>query len=169
MQKEERNKKRGTIFENEKHMKTKKVKCEIFEDLQGVWLHTHNPRRFPGFVVVVVVVVVFFRRNPRRFPCFFGMCLLPEENQQPILVVSPFFKGKMTISTGRETKRTSNQRKTTKYFLCKISPKNNYFSSRIFNHSTTTTTTSTTHNTTHTRPHLCVLKVFISIDQIELK
>ena len=37
----------------------------------------------------------FFRQNPRRFPWFcFGMCLFPEENQQPVLGGNRFSKEK---------------------------------------------------------------------------
>ena len=47
------------------------------------WIHTQNPRRFPGFTVVVVT---FFVKILDGFHDFvFGMCLFPEENQQPVL------------------------------------------------------------------------------------
>ena len=46
-----------------------------------------------------------FRQNPGRFPWFcFGMCLFPEENQQPVLGGKLFFQRKVAISIGRETK-----------------------------------------------------------------
>ena len=47
----------------------------------------------------------FFRQNPRRFQWFcFGMCLFPEENQQPVLGGHRFFRRKVTMFIGRETK-----------------------------------------------------------------
>ena len=46
----------------------------------------------------------FFRQNPRRFPWFcFGMCLFPDENQQPVLGGHRFFRRRVTIFIGRET------------------------------------------------------------------
>ena len=47
------------------------------------WIHTQNPRRFPGFTVVVVTFFVKILDDFHDF-CF-GMCLFPEENQQPVL------------------------------------------------------------------------------------
>ena len=46
-----------------KNEKMKKLKNN--EKNEAIWLHTQNPQRFPGFS--------------------FGMCLFPEENQQPVL------------------------------------------------------------------------------------
>ena len=47
------------------------------------WIHTQNPRRFYGFTVVVVT---FFVKILDDFHDFvFGMCLFPEDNQQPVL------------------------------------------------------------------------------------
>ena len=55
-------------------------KCEKNED---IWIPTQNPRRFPEFTVVVVTVFV---KIPDDFHDFcFGMCLVPEENQLPVL------------------------------------------------------------------------------------
>ena len=45
--------------------------------------HTQNPRRFSGFTVVVVNFFVKLLDDFHDF--LFGMCLFPEENQQPIM------------------------------------------------------------------------------------
>ena len=56
------------------------------------WIHTQNPRRFPEFTVVVVT---FFVKILDDFHDFgLGMCLFPEENQQPVLGVIRFSKEK---------------------------------------------------------------------------
>ena len=59
---------------------------------EEVWLHTQNHRQFPGFAVVVVT---FFDEILYDFHVFFcGMCLVLEENQQPILGSHLFSRGK---------------------------------------------------------------------------
>ena len=43
----------------------------------------------------------FFRQNPQRFPWFcFGMCLFPEEIQQPVLGCNRFSEEKWQFSLG---------------------------------------------------------------------
>ena len=57
----------------------------------------------------------FFRQNPRRFPWFcFGMCLFPEENQQPVLRSHGFSEEKWQFSLDVKQKHTFYQRKSTK-------------------------------------------------------
>ena len=57
----------------------------------------------------------FFRRNPRRFPWFcFGMCLFPEENQQPVLEGNRFSEEKWQFSLDVKQKHTFYRRKSTK-------------------------------------------------------
>ena len=47
------------------------------------WIHTQNPRRFPGFTVVVVTLFVKILDD---FHDFVSECVFfPEENQQPVL------------------------------------------------------------------------------------
>ena len=78
-------------MKNEKRIKTKKKLEKLMKKerkMRKIGFHFQNPQRFPGFTVVVVVT--FSVKNPRRFPCFFGMCLFPEENQQPVLRVHRF-------------------------------------------------------------------------------
>ena len=50
---------------------------------QVLCLHTQTPRRFPGFAAVVVKNVDEILNDFHDL--FFGMCVFPEENQQPIL------------------------------------------------------------------------------------
>ena len=112
---------------NEKKRLTKNDEQSKNEE---IWLHTQNPRRFPRFTVVVDVV--FFCRNPRRFTWFcFGMCLFPEENKQPIFGRSPFFRSKLTILIGRETKTHNLQTKVNEKKIAKVSPFINNYSFRI--------------------------------------
>ena len=106
-----------------------------------------NPRRFPRFAVVVVTSFDEFLNDLHDF---FGLRLLPEENQQPILGGLTFFcQGKVTISNGRETKTHILQTKLTNNFA-KVRTSNCNCSLRIMNHSTTTTTTTTTTTATTT-------------------
>ena len=57
----------------------------------------------------------FFRQNPRRFPWFcFGMCLFPEENQQPVLGGQRFSEEKWQFSLDVKQKHTFYRRKSTK-------------------------------------------------------
>ena len=57
----------------------------------------------------------FFRQNPRRFPWFcFGMCLFPEENQQPVLGCNRFSEEKWQFSLDVKQKHTFYRRKSTK-------------------------------------------------------
>ena len=54
----------------------------------------------------------FFRQNPRRFPWFcFGMCLFPEENQQPVLRSHGFSEEKWQFSLDVRQKYTFVRRK----------------------------------------------------------
>ena len=41
--------------------------------MKKMWLHTQNPRRFPGFTVVVVVL--FFVKIPDDFHDFVSECV----------------------------------------------------------------------------------------------
>ena len=68
---------------------------------EEIWIHTQNPRRFPGFTVVVVTSFV---KIIEYFHDFVSECLFPEENQQPVLWGSAFFRRKVAIFIGRETK-----------------------------------------------------------------
>ena len=58
---------------------------------KAIWLHTQNPQRFPGFTVVVVT---FFVKILDDFHDFVSECVLPEENQQPVLGCNRFSEEK---------------------------------------------------------------------------
>ena len=74
----------------------------------------------------------FFRQNPGRFPWFcFGMCLFPEENQQPILGENRFSEEKCQFSLDVKQKHTFYRRKSTKQKIAKVSPSNNKYSFKI--------------------------------------
>ena len=60
------------------------------------WVHTQNPRRFPGFTVVVVT---FFVKILDGFHDFVSECV-----SFPRKINNPFFRRKVTIFIGRETK-----------------------------------------------------------------
>ena len=83
------------------------------------------------------------RRQTISMILFRNVSLFPEENQQPVFAVSPFFRRKVAIFIGRETNThiltDENQRKK----FAKVSPSNNNCSFRMINHSTATTTTTT--------------------------
>ena len=68
-----------------------------------------NLQKFLRFLAsqgFAVVVVTFFDEILYGFHDFFGMCLFSEENQQPILAFHSFFKAKVSMTVGCETKRT---------------------------------------------------------------
>ena len=74
----------------------------------------------------------FFRQNPRRFPWFcFGMCLFPEENQQPVLGGNRFSEEKWQFSLDVKQKHTFYRRKSTKKKIAKVSPSHDNYSFRI--------------------------------------
>ena len=68
--------------------------------MKKIWLHTQNPRRFPGFTVVVVTLFVKILDDFHDF--VFGMCLFPKKINNRC-GVQPFFRRKVTIFIGRET------------------------------------------------------------------
>ena len=71
---------------------------------EEMWLHTQSPTRFPEFTVVVVT---FFVEILDDFHDFVSECVSFWESHR-------FFKRKVTISIGRETKHTLYRRKSTK-------------------------------------------------------
>ena len=74
----------------------------------------------------------FFRQNPRRFPWFcFGMCLFPEENQQPVLGSNRFSEEKWPFFIGRETNTHILPTKMNEKKIDKVSPSNNNYCFRI--------------------------------------
>ena len=122
----EKKMKKWKKMEKWKNEKKKNEKMEENDEKrkknEKTWIHTQNPRRFPGFTVVVAT---FFRQNPRRFPWFcFGMCLFLEENQQPVLGGNRFSEEKWQFSLGVKQKHTFYRRKSTKK-IAKVSPSNN--------------------------------------------
>ena len=73
----------------------------------------------------------FFRQNPRQFPRFcFGMCLFPDENQQPVLGGNRFSEEKWQFSLDVKQKHTFYRRKWTKK-IAKVTLSNNNYSFRI--------------------------------------
>ena len=82
------------------------------------WLRTQNPQRFPG---LSVVVVTFFDDILDDFHDIFGMCLVPEENQQPFLGVSPFFRQKGQFSLDVKPKHKLLLTKINDFFF-EVSP-----------------------------------------------
>ena len=81
---------------------------------EEIWIHTQNPRRFPGCTVVVVVVVTLFVKILDDFHDFVSECVsFPWENQQPFWEVTHF--------------SDENRRKK----IAKVSPSNNNYSFRI--------------------------------------
>ena len=86
-------KKKENEEKERKRTKMKKTNAKYPKDLSLFCLHTHNPRRFPRFVVVVVTLLVGIVDDVHDF----SECAFFHENQQPILG-GPFFQGKVTIS-----------------------------------------------------------------------
>ena len=132
-QKERKKKKHEETLRNmQKMSKVFVFARKIFDDFQG----------FP-LLSYLLSTKSFTNSN------IFLECVLPKENQQPILGVSPFFRGKVTISVGSGTKHTSTidyQRKTNSPRSVNLS--DNDYSFGIINHSTTTTAVACTY--THT-------------------
>ena len=84
--------------------KMKKEKNRNFERFLGSSrFHTQNPRRFPGFTVVVVT---FFVKIIDDVCVFFGMCLFPKENPQPVLRGHRFSEQKIHFSLDVKQKHT---------------------------------------------------------------
>ena len=81
MKKKEKSKK---VKKNEKRKMEKNGKMKKMKK----WIQTQNPLRFPTFTVVVVTFFVKILDDFHDF-CF-GMCLFPEENQQPVLGCNRF-------------------------------------------------------------------------------
>ena len=94
----EKMKKRKNV---EKMMKKRKKNEEI-------WLHTQNPLRFPGFTVVVVTFSVEILDD---FHEFASECVSFQRKSTTRFAVSRFFRRKVTIFIGRETKTHIYQRK----------------------------------------------------------
>ena len=63
---------------------------------------------------------------------FFGMCLFPEENQQPVLRGQRFSVEKCQFSLDVKQKHTFYLRKSTNIFFAKVSPFINNYSLRFF-------------------------------------
>ena len=118
--KNEKIKKKWKNEKNEKKTKKMEKNDEKRKKNEKNWIHTQNPRRFPGFTVVVVT---FFVK-------ILGMCLFPEENQQPVLgvIVFPKKSDNFHWTWNKNTHFTDeNERKK----IAKVSPSNNNYSFRI--------------------------------------
>ena len=112
-----------------KMKKMQKKKNEISEDLSVFWLHTQNPRRFPGFTVVVVTL---FDEILDDFHDFLSECVsLPRENQRLILEDTVFPEEKCQFSLDVKQTHTFYRRKSTKQFFARVSTSNNIYSFRI--------------------------------------
>ena len=90
----------------EKHEKmnffTKMEKNDEKKKNEEIWIHAQNPRRFPEFTVVVVT---FFVTILDDFHDFFSECAsLSRGKSTTRFAGSAFFKRKVTIFIGRETK-----------------------------------------------------------------
>ena len=126
----EKKRKRKTKKKNEK-MKHEKQKHEDFH----VFLpHTRNSQRFPWFVVTDAKT----SNEHFRFSWLFSECVLFPLNINNQFWGSPFYRGKVAISIGRETKHTFCRRKFTKIKFAKGSSSNSNFLPRTTNHPTTT-------------------------------
>ena len=85
------------------------------------WIHTQNPRRFRGFTVVVVTFFVILFRNVS----------LSRGKSTTRFGVSPFFRRKVAIFIGRETKTHISPTEINEKKIAKVSPSNNNYSIRI--------------------------------------
>ena len=95
---------------NDKNEKMKEKWRKMAKSLKISSLHTQNPRRFSWFCL--------------------GMCLFPQENQQPVLGLTVFPKKSDNFhwTWNKNTHFTDeNQRKK----IAKVSPSNNNYSFRI--------------------------------------
>ena len=119
-EKNEKNRK-WKMKKNEK----KKKNNETWRKMKKFGFHTQNPLRFPRFTVVVVTFCVKI-----LIDFCFGMCLFPDENQQPVLRVRRFSQEKFQFSLDVKQKHTCYRRKSTKK-IAKVSPFIDNFSFRI--------------------------------------
>ena len=130
MRKNEKNKK----SKNEKNGKNEKMKKnendEKREKNEEILIQTQNPLRFPRFTVVVVT---FFVKILDDFHDFVSECVsFPRKINNPFWVVSVFFRRRVTIVIGRETKTHILPTKINEIKIANASPSNNnYFFRRI--------------------------------------
>ena len=89
---------------------------------EEIWIHTQNPRRFPGFTVAVVT---FSSKSSTISMILFRNVSLSLGNSTTHFGVSPFFRRKVTIVIGSWNKNThftnENQRKKN---IAKVSSSN---------------------------------------------
>ena len=76
-------KRKKNNWKNEKKEEKHENKNEKMKKNEEIWLHTQNPRRFPGFTVVVVS---FFVEILDDFHEFVSENVFFDEKQQPVLV-----------------------------------------------------------------------------------
>ena len=79
----------------------KEMKNEKHERIREIWIHTQNPRRFPGFTVVVVF---FSSKSSTISMILFRNVSLSLGKSTTRFAGSAFFRRKVTIFIGRETK-----------------------------------------------------------------
>ena len=86
---------------NEKIRKRKMTKNDEQWKHEEIWLHTQNLRRFTGFTVVVVI---FSSNSSTISMLFVSECVSFMQNSITNFGVSQFFRRKVAIFIGRETK-----------------------------------------------------------------
>ena len=106
---------------NEKLKKTKKWRKMMKKERKmKKWIHTQNPRRFPGFTVVVVTFFVKILDECVSFP----------RKSTTRFAGSAFFRRKVAVFIGRET-NTHFTDETQRKKFAKVSFSNNNYSFRI--------------------------------------
>ena len=117
-------------WKNEKNNQKMEKNDEKRKKNEKNWIHTQNPRRFPGFTVVVVT---FFVKILDDFHDFVSECVsFPRKINNPFWGVIVFSEEKWQFSLDVKQKCTFFRRKWTKKKFAKVSPSNNnYYSFRI--------------------------------------
>ena len=84
--------------------------------MRNLWIYTQNPGRFPGFAVVVVT---FFstKSSTITMTCFPNVSL-SQRKETTHFGRTSFARGKLTISSGRETKTHILPTTVNDFFFC---------------------------------------------------
>ena len=131
-EKNEKKMKKWEKWKNEKKKKKTEKNREKWWKKKEKWKKMNSHAKSSTISRIYSCCCNFFNQNPERFPWFcFGMCLFPEENQQPVLGCNRFSKEKWQFSLDVKQKHTFYQRKSTKKKIAKVSPSNNNYSFRI--------------------------------------
>ena len=102
------------------------------EKIKNIWLHTQNPRRFPGFTVVEVTFFVEIINDSHDV--FRNVSLSQRKSTTRFVGGHSFSEEKVAIVSGRGTKTHILPPKINEHKFAKVSPSGDNHSFRIINH-----------------------------------